>query len=341
MPSSEEDLSTWTDTIVSTLQGCGKDGGKTGKMPVKELRKVVFLSMQIDSSDKTAKKKFKGVVQELEKDKTVSLNSDGIVKLKNKGKTKKRKIAKDPEGASEQKKIRSPSTTENQSDSNELNPDENDTAYEEQKNDSFDDKNKACKGNPQGVTRIFLGNLPFTVDEGSLGAFLPGTITHIKWITDKETGKFYGSAFCEMDTPKNAGGAVAMAGQKLLGRPIKINFAPSRPGDIWPPPKKVVKGGGGGQAGGSGVKAMSEKPEDCLKLFIGNLSYDIDDDIITKFFANVDAEVKAVRWLHHKDTGDFKGVGFVEFWKTEACEKGATLNGKNLLGRPIRIDWTD
>ena len=33
--------------------------------------------------------------------------------------------------------------------------------------------------------------------------------------------------------------------------------------------------------------------------------------------------------------------GYVEFWKTEACEKGATLNGKNLLGRPIRIDWTD
>jgi RNA recognition motif-containing protein len=39
--------------------------------------------------------------------------------------------------------------------------------------------------------------------------------------------------------------------------------------------------------------------------------------------------------------GDFKGVGFAEFWNTEACEKAATLNGKNLLGRPIRIDWTD
>lgn len=33
--------------------------------------------------------------------------------------------------------------------------------------------------------------------------------------------------------------------------------------------------------------------------------------------------------------------GFVEFWNTETCEKAASLNGKNLLGRPIRIDWTD
>jgi len=200
-------------------------------------------------------------------------------------------------------------------------------------------KNQPCKGNPQGVTRLFLGNLPFSVDESSLGAFLPGELTHIKWITDKETGKFYGSAFVEIDSSTSAADAVAMAGEKLMGRPLKINFAPAREGDIWPPQKKVVSGGG--QAGGSGIKAMSAKPENCLKLFIGNLSYDIDDDGIIKFFGAVDAEVKAVRWLHHQESGDFKGCGFVEFWNTEACEKGATLNGKNLLGRPIRIDWSD
>ena len=116
-----------------------------------------------------------------------------------------------------------------------------------------------------------------------------------------------------MDTPSAAAEAVAMAGSQLLGRPVKINFAPSRPGDMWPPANKVISGGstpgskGGGQAGGRGVKAMGEKPENCVKLFIGNLSYDIDDETITKFFDNVGAEVKAVRWLSHKETGDFKG----------------------------------
>lgn len=33
--------------------------------------------------------------------------------------------------------------------------------------------------------------------------------------------------------------------------------------------------------------------------------------------------------------------GYVDFWNTEACEKAASLNGKNLLGRPIRIDWAE
>jgi nucleolin len=138
-----------------------------------------------------------------------------------------------------------------------------------------------------------------------LGAFLPGDVTHIKWITDKETGKFYGSAFIEMDNSISAAGAVAMTGEKLIGRPAKINFAPAREGDVWPPVKKVVSGGG--QAGGSGIKAMSAKPENCLKLFIGNLSYEIDEEGITKFFGNVEAELKAVRWLHHVESGDFKG----------------------------------
>jgi len=33
--------------------------------------------------------------------------------------------------------------------------------------------------------------------------------------------------------------------------------------------------------------------------------------------------------------------GYVDFWNTDACEKAASLNGKNLLGRPIRIDWAE
>jgi nucleolin len=168
------------------------------------------------------------------------------------------------------------------------------------------------------------------------------------YLTDQHTGKFYGSAFCEVKTSHDAAKAVTeLNGTKLMGRPIKINYAPIKPGQEadWPPKQRVVTGGkvanSAGQAGGQGIKAMSVKPEGCCKLFIGNLSYDLDDDAITKFFMAVDAEIKAIRWLHHKDSGDFKGCGYIDFWSSEACEKAASLNGKNLLGRPIRIDWAE
>jgi hypothetical protein len=54
----------------------------------------------------------------------------------------------------------------------------------------------------------------------------------------------------------------------------------------------------------TGVHVLTSLPLLSLK----KLSYEIDDDAITKFFGALDSEVKAVRWLHHKDSGDFKGV---------------------------------
>mmetsp|Transcript_5769 Transcript_5769/g.5591 ORF Transcript_5769/g.5591 Transcript_5769/m.5591 type:complete len:372 (+) Transcript_5769:15-1130(+) len=356
----------WNKSISSILES-------SEVKQIKKLRKLVLLSLQLDESDKSVKKLFKRAIQNMEEGGKVQLEADGTISLsKSKKKKKKRKASSSNEEGERKRKKEKQKTNheasgidddkddgnkiENYDDGEfpakqvgtEIEGEDSATTYRSEIiSSSPSEKNKPCKGNPQGVTRLFLGNLPFSVDESSLGAFLPGEVTHIKWITDKETGKFYGSAFIEMDNSTSAADAVAMAGSKLIGRPTKINFAPAREGDVWPPPKKVISGGGtvggGGQAGGTGTKAMSAKPDNCLKLFIGNLSYDIDDEGIIKFFGNVGetVEVKAVRWLHHKDSGDFKGCGFVEFWNTEACEKGATLNGKNLLGRPIRIDWSD
>lgn len=349
MPEGTESQTDWVTTIQKELS---KNGNDKDPLEVKKLRNKVLKSLDLDVSDKDGKKKFKRAMKTLEEEGILGIDAEGAVTLK---KQKKRKKEKKDKKKSKRQKVEA----KEDEDSDDKAKDDDEEAEEEAKptddsneidfkpTDTNSEKGIPCKGNPQGVTRLFLGNLPFTVDEKTLGEFLPKDITHIKWITDKETGKFYGSAFIEMDTPSAAAGAVAKANSQLMGRPIKINFAPARPGDVWPPANKVVSGGdtnktgGGGQAGGRGIKAMGPKPENCVKLFIGNLSYDIDDDAITKFFDNVGAEVKAVRWLSHKETGDFKGCGFVEFWKAEACDKAATLNGKALLARPIRIDWTD
>jgi nucleolin len=295
--SKDDDSKTWRDAVLSIVNGTSE------AIKLKKLRKQVLITLQLDDSDKISKKTFKQTVQILEESGELALDADGLVTLTNKGKKRK---SKEDKKAKKKRKTEKSDSTENEGGEQESNAQH---AESDDKQGGSEDKNKPCKGNPQGVTRLFLGNLPFAVDDTTLGSFLNDKVTHIKWITDKETGKFYGSAFIEMEDSVGAADAVAKAGQSLMGRPIKINFAPAREGDKWPPEKKVVTGGAttGGQAGGFGRKAMSEKPENCVKLFIGNLSYEIDDDAITKFFANVEAEVKAARWLHHKDSGDFKG----------------------------------
>lgn len=279
-----ENETDWQRAILSVLKGCDDS------IKVKKLRKQVLLSLQQDDGTKAAKKQFKEAVQTMEKDGTLQLDSDGMIKLIE---VRKKRKSKDVTQKAKKHRI----------------ADEGDdpTSSATQHKKPTNTKNSVSKDNPQGITRLFLGNLPFAVDEATLEAFLPG-LTHIKWITDKETGKFYGSAFCEMDTSKTAAAAVRKTGSQLMNRPVKINYAPARPGDQWPPSEKITKGGSSSTrpAGGSGMRSV--KPDQCCKLFLGNLSYEIDDDSLMKFFGNVDAEVKAIRWIHHKETGDFKGV---------------------------------
>ncbi|GMI47540.1 hypothetical protein TrCOL_g2144 [Triparma columacea] len=325
----------------------------TSDVLVKSLRSTVLLSLQMEV-DKEGKKAFKGAVKDLEKGGKLEVTEEGVVKIKE-GKKRKAEGGGDEGGEGGKKEKKDKKEKKEKKDKKSKKDKDVPSSVPPPSTDAASPtltaaipKNAPCPKNRDGVSRLFLGNLPFTIDEETLKSHLPGTVTHIKWITDKETGRFYGSAFVEMLNSLDAAAAVGVAGSQIMGRPIKVNFAPAREGDVWPPPTASVTGGAGGnksttggQAGGGGVKALAEKPEGCCKLFIGNLSYDIDDDGIFKFFGNVEAEVKAVRWLHHKDSGDFKGVGYVEFWNTEACERAAGLNGKNLLGRPIRIDWTD
>jgi hypothetical protein len=75
--------------------------------------------------------------------------------------------------------------------------------------------------NPDRITRLFCGNLKLTITEEQLTNCING-ITHIKWMTDKQTREFYGSTFIEMKDPAAAAAAVQLDKTKLLGRYVMI-----------------------------------------------------------------------------------------------------------------------
>jgi len=77
------------------------------------------------------------------------------------------------------------------------------------------------------------------------------------------------------------------------------------------------------------------------KIFCGNLSYDIDDEKIKEFFKEV-GELTDIFWLTDRDSGDFKGCGFLTFDSTDAADKACEeYAGKDLMGRSIKIDWAE
>lgn len=71
--------------------------------------------------------------------------------------------------------------------------------------------------NPDRITRVFCGNLNKDITEEQLKSCVDG-VTHIKWITDKQTRQFYGSTFLELRDPRAAAEAVKKDRQKFMGR---------------------------------------------------------------------------------------------------------------------------
>jgi len=81
-------------------------------------------------------------------------------------------------------------------------------------------------------TRLYVGNLPFDVDEAQLRALFEGggrTVTEVKMITDRDTGRPRGFAFVEMGSQEDANAAVQeLNGKDLNGRALTVNEARER-----------------------------------------------------------------------------------------------------------------
>lgn len=216
--------------------------------------------------------------------------------------------------------------------------------------------------NPDGITRLFCGNLNRNITEEELRAAIPG-IVFVKWVTDKQTREFYGSTFIEMADAGAAARAVLMDKSKLKGRPLKIYYCPPRPGDKWPP----APGKGGDMKVRGFWKAFialiqvrrEDSPADLLgerglpsQRAVGSCSLgtclvietrfsgfhslffadNIDDDTVVDFFKSC-GELTGLRWMTRQGTEEFRGCGFIEFATSEEADKAIKLDGRELLGR--------
>jgi len=76
------------------------------------------------------------------------------------------------------------------------------------------------------------------------------------------------------------------------------------------------------------------------RVFVGNLNYNIDDEKLKEFFEDI-GEITDIFWLNDRETGDFKGAGFVTFATMEAATKAVEeKQGRELMCRPVKMDWT-
>ena len=97
-------------------------------------------------------------------------------------------------------------------------------------------------------TRLYVGNLPFSADEDQIRDLFGQngrTVTEVKLVTDRDTGRPRGFGFVEMGSPEDADSAIReLNGMSFGGRPLTVNEARER--------ERGGGGGGGGFGGGGG-----------------------------------------------------------------------------------------
>jgi len=93
------------------------------------------------------------------------------------------------------------------------------------------------------VTKLYVGNLPFSATEDTVRALFAtyGNVEKVALINDRETGRPRGFGFVEMSSADAQNAMQSLNGKDFGGRPLKVNEAQEKP-----------RGGGGGGGGGYG-----------------------------------------------------------------------------------------
>ena len=137
---------------------------------------------------------------------------------------------------------------------------------------------------------MYVGNLSFKADEDIISTHFGscGPVLKVDRITDYTTGKFYGTAFVEFATPDAARRAVALNGQKFLGRPLKVEL-PKKRGD-----------------------APVERIEKCCSVFVSRLPLSIAEEDLRAEFGKA-GEIVNVRWVNNRRAGAPVCCCFVQY----------------------------
>ncbi|KAK4793184.1 hypothetical protein SAY86_023619 [Trapa natans] len=171
--------------------------------------------------------------------------------------------------------------------------------------------------------KLFVGNLPFSVDSSELAELFgsAGNVEMVEVIYDKNTGRSRGFGFVTMSSIEEVEAAAErFNGYELDGRPLMVNSGP-------PPPKREKRLPRMDRGGSTSVN----------RIYVGNLSWGVDDSALETLFSEQGKVVEA-KVVYDRESGRSRGFGFVTYSSAEEVDNAIeTLNGADLHGRQIRV----
>nr|XP_043632069.1 29 kDa ribonucleoprotein A, chloroplastic-like [Erigeron canadensis] len=181
--------------------------------------------------------------------------------------------------------------------------------------------------------KLFVGNLPFSVDSAALAGLFEGAgnVEMVEVIYDKVSGRSRGFGFVTMSSVEEVEEAVRkFNGYELEGREIRVNSGP--------PPRREESGFGGQREGGRfGGGSGGRSFDNTNRVYVGNLAWSVDNLALETLFREqgnvVDAKV-----VYDRESGRSRGFGFVTYSSADEVNSAIdSLNGVDLDGRNIRV----
>ncbi|KAH0723020.1 hypothetical protein KY290_005688 [Solanum tuberosum] len=195
--------------------------------------------------------------------------------------------------------------------------------------------------------KLFVGNLPFSVDSAALAELFEraGNVEMVEVIYDKLTGRSRGFGFVTMSSKAEVEAAEQQFnGYEIDGRALRVNSGPA--------PEKRENSFGGGRGGRSenssygggrsenssyGGARGGRNFDSSNRVYVGNLSWGVDDLSLRELFSD-QGKVVDCKVVYDRDSGRSRGFGFVTFSSAQEVNKAIdSLNGFDLDGRSIRV----
>merc|ERR1712028_192834 len=307
-----------------------------GKKPSKkELKKKDESSSDDDSSsseEEQPKKKAKKASPKVAPKKKVESSSDDDSSSEEEEKPKKKASPKASPKAAPKTKKESSSDDDSDDDSSDDDSEEKKPAAKRAREEEpADEPAKKCKpdadGNEGPCPRVFVGGLSFDATEDSLREFFAdcGEIIDMYMPMNDWGDKPKGHAFVTFDSDEGGAKACEKNEAEMMGRWLRINYAP--------------KAASAAKSWGSTPYVPKEKPEGCTSCFVGNLSWNVDNDMLWAHFESI-GSIGEARVATNRESGQSRGFGHVDFTDTDACTKAVeTMNGTQMDNRDIRVDY--
>ncbi len=73
------------------------------------------------------------------------------------------------------------------------------------------------------------------------------------------------------------------------------------------------------------------------KIYIGNIPYTTKEQDLEEVFTSF-GQIDEVTLIKERETGRSRGYGFITYSSKEAADKALTMDGKDFMGRKLRVN---